>query len=58
MSEAIDHDMTQAPVCPWCGHEHGGCLDTVGHRMNCDSCGKGFTVEVHTAYSAERIEDE
>ena len=45
MTEPIDTEWTDAPVCPHCGHEHRDWwewLDDEDGEHDCDNCGRVF----------------
>lgn len=46
MSKEIDHDWTDRPVCPYCGHEHEvESPDDWNGKHECYECGKSFFCE-------------
>jgi DNA-directed RNA polymerase subunit RPC12/RpoP len=51
-TEAIDHENTDLPVCPWCGYEHHDYFEFAttiqGDYYNCDRCGKPFELDAET----------
>lgn len=63
-TEDFDHEGTDSPVCPHCGHEisdgaeaHDGNEST---RIECDECGEEFDsfAEVSVTYSTFKIDPE
>jgi transcription elongation factor Elf1 len=60
--DEIDHDNTDRPVCPYCGHEHKEGAEYHGSesttRISCTECGETFESEqeISVTYSTSKID--
>lgn len=58
---SIDHEYTDAVVCPFCGHEHGDSFEYFQNQdeaeVQCESCGRDFKATCHTeiTYCTEKM---